>query len=416
MIAEAERHLVTPEEILAYLDGELAGERAESVAAHLDGCLDCQEMSGVLRDASQTLAAWTVEPAAADSSFERRLSEMAAKHCPAKASFGLSRWIASSKGHRFLGVTAGAAVVVLGLFVGLSPKRKMSGLTVTAGPAASQERKDPLDAAKTQYEDLLERKQAEQLSSNLVNSETEESPSPKPAQAPESQPMIARTVTLAVVAKDFGFSRTSLEAIVARHHGYTATLTANTQQNTARSLQASLRIPAAELNEAVAELKLLGQVENETQAGEEVTQAHADLVARLKNSRETEQRLQAILLQRTGKMSDVLEVEQEIARVRGEIEQLEGEQKNLEHRVNFAMIDLNLTEEYKALLGLPSPSISTRFHNALVAGFRAAEDSAFGVVLFAAEDGPMTLLWLAFLAPVVWLVRRRWLRSASLIT
>jgi anti-sigma factor RsiW len=411
MIAERETHLVTPEEILAYLDGELARERAESVAAHLDGCLLCQKMSGVLRDASQTLAAWTVEPAAADASFERRLSEMAAKH--SAASFGLWRWIASSKQHRFLAVTACAAVV-FGLFVGLSPSRKTSGLTVTAGPAASQERKDPLDAAKAQYEGLLERRQAEQLSSNLVNSETEESPSPKPAQASESQPMIARTVTLSIVAKDFGFSRTSLDAIVSRHHGYTATLTANTQQNTARSLQASLRVPAAELNATVAELKLLGQVENETQAGEEVTQAHADLVARLKNSRETEQRLQAILLQRTGKMSDVLEVEQEIARVRGAIEQMEGEQKNLEHRVNFATIDLNLTEEYKALLG--SPSISTRFHNALVAGFRAAEDSAFGVVLFAAEDGPVTLLWLAFLAPVAWLVRRRWLRSASMLS
>ena len=111
----------------------------------------------------------------------------------------------------------------------------------------------------------------------------------------------------------------------------------------------------------IAELKSLGHVENETQAGEEVTQQHADLVARLKNSRETEQRLQAILLQRTGKISDVLAVEQEIARVRGEIEQMEAEQKTLEHRVDFASIELSLAEEYKAQIGSPSPSNATRF-------------------------------------------------------
>src|SRR5206468_4648923 len=50
-----------------------------------------------------------------------------------------------------------------------------------------------------------------------------------------------------------------------------------------------------------------------TQNGEEVTQQHADLVARLKNSRETEMRLQDVLRTRTGKVKDVLEAEEEIA-------------------------------------------------------------------------------------------------------
>ena len=69
----------------------------------------------------------------------------------------------------------------------------------------------------------------------------------------------------------------------------------------------------------------MGKVEAETQKREEVTGAHADLLAHLRNSRETEQRLQAILIQRTGKVSYVLEVEQEIARARGEIERMEGD-------------------------------------------------------------------------------------------
>jgi chromosome segregation ATPase len=154
-------------------------------------------------------------------------------------------------------------------------------------------------------------------------------------------------------------------------------------------------------------------VQNETQGGEEVTQQHADLVARLKNARETERRLQAILEQRTDKVADVLAVKQEIARVRGEIEQMEAAQKSLEHRVSFASIELTLAEEYKAQINSPSPAISTRIHNAMVAGYRDAVENVVGIVLFLASDGPTLLAWLTILAPVAWLARRRWLRATG---
>jgi hypothetical protein len=220
--------------------------------------------------------------------------------------------------------------------------------------------------------------------------------------------MIARTVSLSIIARDFDSSRAALDAIVARHNGYSANLAANTPQGAARTLQASLRIPAPQLPAALVEIKALGRAEAENQNGEEVTQQHADLVARLKNSRETEQRLQAILTQRTGKISDVLEVEQEIARVRGEIEQMEAEQKNIEHRVDFATIDLKLSEEYKAKLDSPAPAISTLIHNAAVNGYRNVADTLLSIILFFAEYGPVLAFWLLLFSIPAWLVWRRW--------
>jgi hypothetical protein len=228
-------------------------------------------------------------------------------------------------------------------------------------------------------------------------------------------PMIARTVSLAILVKDFDSSRASLDAILARHNGYSANLAVNTPQGAARTIQASLRIPAPQLSAALAELKSLGRVEEETQNGEEVTQQHADLVARLKNSRETEQRLQAILTQRTGKISDVLEVEEEIARVRGEIEQMEAEQKNLEHRVDFAAIDLKLSEEYKAKLDSPAPAISTLIHNAAVNGYRNVADTLLSIILFFAEYGPVLAFWLLLFSIPAWLVWRRWRHATAAI-
>jgi chromosome segregation ATPase len=222
--------------------------------------------------------------------------------------------------------------------------------------------------------------------------------------------MIARAVSLSIAVKDFGAARASLDSILLRHRGYAAQLSAATAENAPRTLQASLRIPAPELAAALAELKALGRVESETQSGDEVTQQHTDLAARIQNSRETEERMRAILEQRTGKIEDVLQVEEEIARVRGEIESMEAEQQALEHRVDFASVDLQLAEEYKAALNPPSASVSNRLHNAFVGGLRSAAEMLLGFVLFVEESGPVLLIWLAILGVPVFLLWRRYRR------
>jgi hypothetical protein len=258
---------------------------------------------------------------------------------------------------------------------------------------------------------LARREQEAAVTENLAVS-----PQPRPDAAPAASiaaPMIARIASLTIEVKDFDASRAQLDAILAKHHGYFAQLDVTTPENSAREVQASLRIPVDELSAALADLKSIGRVENETQKGDEVTQEHADLVARLKNSRETEDRFRAILQQRTGKVSDVLQVEEEIARVRGEIESMEAEQKALEHRVDFATVDLQLTEEYKAQLNGPADSVLTRFHNAVVAGYRNASETVVGIVLFFAEYGPGLVVWLAILSIPVIFLRRRYRKSLA---
>ena len=427
-------HPVAPEEVMAFLDGELSITEAEAISEHVKRCSECAGLAEQFHATSASLSRWSVP--IAPRMVEDTVEELTGKESSGgkigkanifiRASFWSWKqwtlWIgATTVGLAVLFAAAGS------LYVSHKPV-SVHSVTVAGRAGAPQSEIDPsgtvgkLETGR----DVI----SGQAGLPMFNTSTEfavgmgsrggTGPAPPVAGKVDSlvsvqAPMIARTVTLRVVTKDFAASRALLEAILARRHGYAAQMSVNTSENAQRSLQASLRIPTAELASAVGDLKALGRVENEARSGEEVSQQHGDLVARLKNSRETEQRLQAILTQRTGKMSDVLEVEQEIARVRGEIEGMEAEQKNLEHRVDFATVNLQLTEEYKAQLVAPTASVSTRMHNAIVAGLQNVSEMVLAIVLFLFEEGPTMLFLLAIFLPPLWIVWARYRRAMATV-
>jgi anti-sigma factor RsiW len=427
-------HPVAPEEVMAFLDGELSAADAESVSAHLHGCAECSTLANQLRSTSMSLSGWSVQ--AVPAKLEQSVTELAAKtrsgsetanaSLPIRA--GLWTW-------KRWAVTL--AVLLLMVAVSLpNLLRLRSAMPGAVLEARQQTRGDRLDSglgkvqsspkpfAKQEYKAARGRvfsglatlsSPAVADSNSLLHSlgdratgavSVDGQPSTDQLGQVSSGPMISRTVSLSVVVKDFSASRSALENILARHHGYSAQLSVSTPENAPRSLQASLRIPAPELSSAAADLKTLGRVENESQSGEEVTQQHTDLAARLKTSRETEQRFRTILEQRTGNAVEILQVEEGIARVRGDIERMEAEQKALEHRVDFATVELQLTEEYKAQLNPPAPSVSTRMHNAFVAGYRNVVETLLGIALFFAEYGPALIVWLILALPVIFVWRR----------
>ena len=143
----------------------------------------------------------------------------------------------------------------------------------------------------------------------------------------------------------------------------------------------------------MAEIRNLGRVETEQQGGEEVTQQMVDLEARFTNARNTEQRLADILRRSAGRITDVLAVEKEVDRVRGEIERMEAERKDLGDRVNFASLDVRINEEYKAHLAVAAPSTFSRLRNAAVKGYRNMADSVTSIAMFLLSYGPALILW-----------------------
>jgi len=382
------RHAIEPEEMMAYLDGELPATRAAEAMTHLERCAECQKLAADLRRISQEMSAWQVEP-------PRAMAVPAESEEQPKWSF---HSFIQSPVHAVVGMTVIAAFV---LFVIVSSRQVRPQARV-----ASFARDDQTEIASS---DGFQRTVAEPQAIFA----------PLPAAAPTAaktvsvaEPMIERTATLNLATRDFDQIRPRVDAILARRHGYVAELTLHTPHGAGRSLSASLRVPAAELDATLAELRELGRVENESQKGEDVTRQYADLVARLANARNTEQRLGQMLAQRTGKLSDVLDVEREISRVRGEIEQMEAERRATADQVAFATAQLHASEDYQAQLRLSPDSTLTRLRNAAVEGYKNLAGGFVGLALVLLTYGPSVLLWAALVVLIgLWWVRRR--RSAA---
>lgn len=362
-------HPIEPELIMAYLDGELPADQAVGAAAHLEQCAECRALSDELRDVSRALAAWEVE-----ASGVQMPQEAAPLATPAKARrtwFGLPRWAWGL-------ATAGAVMAVLGVGVSLLGPNRAAHFSVAMS----------IPEATAQYGVRLKA----QVPGGPLNSEANSTD----GALARTGPLIARTAQLQLTTRDFSHIRGRLDDVLKRHKGYFGELNVSTPTDAGRTLTGKLQIPAAELDSAMSDIKQLGHVDAETLSGEEVTAAYTDLEARLANSRHTEQRMIDLLRERTGKLSDVLEAERELGRVRGEIEQMESQRRGILTRVDFSTLNLTVNEEYKAQLH-GSDSTSTLFHNAAVDGFRSMAGSVIGVALFLLSSGPVMLLWAAIL-------------------
>lgn len=103
-----------------------------------------------------------------------------------------------------------------------------------------------------------------------------------------------------------------------------------------------VRLPPGEVAAFVAGLGGIGTVESKTIEATDVSREFFDQELAIKNLRVTLDRLTALLANPGLTTANVLEIEREMTRVRGELERLEGEHRYLADRVAFATFELSL--------------------------------------------------------------------------
>jgi hypothetical protein len=373
----------------------------DAMDAHMAGCATCQAIADQFRGVSAQAQAWHVGDAPDSLRAPARRGRLLA--------WPTFKWTRSRAAMAALGAAA-AVLIVVAAQTRITPPPIAD---LSYGVPASRDldrvappRYDAHDAA---------RGQSGGAAGSAVITQT-----PVPQMAPQAEtlaqappeasvprtPMVIRTATLAVVAKQFEGVRAAVEAIVSQANGFVDHLSITGDTSSARSLGATLRVPGNRMAAALEKLRQLGQVVEDTQGSEDVTDQLVDLDARLANARATEQRLADILRNRTGKLSDVLEVEREIARVRLDIERMDAEKANMNRRVSYATITLTVSEERKVSIDAGPLSLGTRLRIAAADGIEAGFETIFGAVLFVLRSGPVLLLWAAAAAGA-WLIVRR---------
>ncbi len=169
---------------------------------------------------------------------------------------------------------------------------------------------------------------------------------PDPSRDPGiSGPMIIRTGQAGVEIDSLEIAVAQVRALAQRVGGFIANTQMQLGQEQFRSAMLEIKVPAARFDELLAGLQPLGKVEFVNVSAQDVGEEFTDVSARVANGRKLEGRLIELLATRTGKLSDVLEIERELARVREEIERMEGRLRYLKAHAATSTLSLTVHEK-----------------------------------------------------------------------
>lgn len=215
---------------------------------------------------------------------------------------------------------------------------------------------------------------------------------------------LIKTAHLSLETGDVKASLNSLTIAAVDRGGYVANLSESTDGLGRRSVNVELRIPAAKLEETLLQADSLGKVLDKSVNTQDVSEEYVDTDARMRNLKKTEERL-VDHLNRMGTLEDILKVENELTRVRQQVEQLEGRLRYLDQRVQFSSIQCTLIETPKAGPVAPPHTFSTakEFTEAL-RSLVALLQVAWVAIIWVAVWSPV---WAGVVLGAFWIARRQ---------
>lgn len=199
--------------------------------------------------------------------------------------------------------------------------------------------------------------------------------------------LIVRTGQASIEVDSLSSAMAGLRRMVQRVGGFVADASIQSGRNQLRSATLEVKVPAGRFDELTEGLEPLGRLQFVNVGADDVSEEFVDLTARVENGRRLEDRLVELLRTRTGKLQDVLTVERELARVREEIERMEGRIRFLKTSAQLSTLSISLFE--------PPPLVAAHpGHSVIAEAFKTAWRNFVGVLAGAIAS-------LGFLAPIV---------------
>ena len=144
--------------------------------------------------------------------------------------------------------------------------------------------------------------------------------------------------------KEFDTLTEKLQNEVKHANGYVERSSIDTSSTSRiKNAEFVFRIPVGELDGFAAFVESSANVLNKTQGGDDVTVQYFDTESRLQSLRIQQERVTAILEPAT-KISDILEIESELTRIRTEIEELTTTLRRLDNLTDYATVTVYISE------------------------------------------------------------------------
>ncbi len=239
---------------------------------------------------------------------------------------------------------------------------------VAAAPAAPQAEPEDKKQQRAEVEGAM-------VTESNIPAAEEAGPNPVEVPAPAlANRKLIRNANVQFEIVSFDDAVQKITAFANEERGYVATTSSEKQANGKLKGEIGVKVLPENLDHFLQKVRALGELKNQTLGTEDVTKAYFDTDARLKNARVMEQRLIDMLKTKTGKVSDLLQVEKELGRVREEIEKMQGELKYWDSQVQFATVTISLSEKdmeepavflvkERAQLALYAPDVEKTYNN-----------------------------------------------------
>jgi hypothetical protein len=231
-----------------------------------------------------------------------------------------------------------------------------------------------------------------------------------PAQAPATRKIIY-TANVELVVEDFDSSQKALLQLVEENKGYTASSEVRGSPGNRRYGTWTVRVPVANYRSFLNALDALGEPERNITDSRDVTEEYYDVEARLKNKRVEEDRLLEHLKNSTGKLEEILAVERELTRVRGEIEQAQGRLQVLANLTELTTVTVSF-QEWKDYAPAASPSFALTVNRTFTGSFGVLLTFGKTILLAAVALVPWLPLLGLIAVPTWWALRRSQSRRA----
>jgi hypothetical protein len=355
-----------------YANGTSGARESAAVERELATCASCAAEVAELRALGATLRDIdAIAPAPSAYAFTDTLERIANEAEPTRATFfdRLVRWWANPRARGFGG---GLAVVALAAFF---------LITHLARPLDGVGGSDSIPNADT----VVGSGRVESFDKAAPAAESEPAPVEAPQAVLRAAPaakdaasahvrQLARDGTIGVLVPDVAAAIARSEKIAANNFGLVTALEDNAPSSPGdrHTATVTLSVPDDRFGGTIAQIAALGGVTARTVKTEDLTDSIVDTDSRLRNLRREETDLLKIM-DRSGKVSDILDVEQQLSSTRESIEKLDGESQSMRRRVAYATIVIDFSDEKVATVAVPGPlpQISDAWHGALrlVLGF-----------------------------------------------